>query len=114
MCIELSQMLHRSHLLVSAMAHFISQLQYYIAFEVCNYTGHTCCMLLPSHCLDVCTENASYNVLCFLRALYACSGNVSLPHMYVANCAHHPLPFPYWSLVLVVRQYLLQFYLEHT
>ena len=32
--LELSPVLHQSHLLVSAMVHFISQLQYYIAFEV--------------------------------------------------------------------------------
>lgn len=31
---ELGYVLHQSHLLVSAMVHFISQLQYYITFEV--------------------------------------------------------------------------------
>lgn len=31
---ELRAVLHQSHLLVSAMVHFISQLQYYITFEV--------------------------------------------------------------------------------
>ena len=54
--VELRRVLHQSNLLVSAMIHFITQLQYYITFEVCS---------LPSHTADLYTAtNSVGNVPC--------------------------------------------------